>query len=77
MKGSSAILVGGVTVLVAIAALGFILWNTTSIAETCKTQQLEICDAISGPNFSIIMTTLIISGLVLVASTVVYILVAG
>lgn len=75
MHGGAAFLIGAVTVLVAVGALGFIFWSMADYSERCKTEQLDVCGAFTGPSFPVIMIVLIIAGLVLVSSTVVYILV--
>lgn len=75
MSTGSALLMGGFIVFVAVIALGFILWQTTSISERCSVEGGEGCEVFTGASFPVLILTLIIAGLVLVSSTVVYILV--
>lgn len=75
MHGNVAFAIGGVTILVAIGALGFILFTVTDYSEKCKTQDLDVCDRFTGPSFPVLMIVLIIAGLVIVSSTVIYILI--
>ena len=77
MHGGSAFLIGAVTIIIAVGALGFILWTITDYSERCKTEQLDICNTFTGPSFPLLLIVLIIAGLVLVSSTVVYILVTA
>lgn len=77
MHGGSAFVIGAVTVLVAVGALGFILWSITDYSEKCKTQNLDVCSTFTGPTFPLLLIVLVIAGLVLVSSTVVYILVTA
>ncbi|MBI4894650.1 MAG: hypothetical protein HY833_02855 [Candidatus Aenigmarchaeota archaeon] len=77
MKGGAALAIGTVTVLIAVGALAFILWTITDYAEKCKTEQSDVCDTLNGPSFPLLIIVLIIAGLVLIASTVVYILVTA
>lgn len=77
MHGGAAFLIGAVTVLVAVGALGFIFWSMADYSERCKTELLDVCSTFTGPTFPVIMIVLIIAGLVLVSSTVVYILVTA
>ena len=62
------------TIVLAVGALAFILWSMTDYQEKCKTQDLDICDAFKGSNFSLLVLTLVLAGLVLISSTVLYIL---
>lgn len=77
MQGGAALSIGIVTVLIAVGSLGFILWSITDYSERCKAEALEICAAFAGPSFPLLLIILIIAGLVLVSSTVVYILVTA
>jgi H+/Cl- antiporter ClcA len=77
MKGGAALVIGVVTVLIAIGALAFILWTITDYSEKCKTERAEVCETLNGPSFPLLIIVLIIAGLVLIASTVVYILVTA
>lgn len=77
MHGGAALTIGIVTVIVAVSALGYILWSITDYSEKCKTETLDICETFSGPSFPFLLIVLIIAGLVLVSSTVVYILVTA
>ena len=75
--GNPALMIGGITVVVAILALGFILYSITSFSERCEIEVSENCARFTQTSFPILLVTLIIGGLVLVASTVVYILVTA
>jgi len=77
MKGGAALAIGVVTVIIAVGALGFILWTITDYAEKCKTEASDVCETLNGPSFPLLIIVLIIAGLVLIASTVVYILVTA
>ena len=77
LKGNSAFLIGVMTVVIAVGALGYILYSVTSYADTCQGQQTETCSHFTGPSFPFLLIILISAGLVLVSSTVVYILVTA
>lgn len=74
MRGNAAFIIGGVTIVVAVASLVFILWTLTSYSERCKSEVLDICDTLSGASFPLLIVALTVAGLILVSSTVVYIL---
>ena len=74
MQGGAALGIGIVTVLLAVGSLGFILWSITDYADRCQTEDLDVCNTFTGPSFPLFLIILIIAGLVLVSSTVVYIL---
>ena len=74
MRGEALWIVGAVTVMVAVGALVYILWTTSDYSARCKTEKLDICNTINGPNFVLFIMTLVVAGLVLVSSTIVYIL---
>jgi len=74
-KGSTVFLIGTITVLIAVGSLAFILWSITDYSERCKTERMDVCDTFTGPSFPLLVIVLIIAGLVLISSTVVYILV--
>ena len=75
--GNPAVIIGGLTVLIAVFALGFILWSITDFSEKCETEVSETCARFTQTSFPLLLVTLIIGGLVLVASTVVYILITA
>lgn len=77
LKGGAAFVIGAVTVMVAVGALGFILWSITDYSTRCQTENLDICKTLTGSGFPLLLIVLIIAGLVLVSSTVVYILVTA
>lgn len=77
MHGQSVFLIGVVTIVIAVAALAFIFWSVTNYAEACQTEQLDVCNDLTGPSFPILLIVLIIAGLILVSSTVVYIMVTA
>lgn len=69
--------IGIVTVVVAVAALSFIFWSMNDYAERCKIEYTETCQVFTGASFPLLMIVLIIAALVLISSTVVYILVTA
>jgi len=77
MQGGAALAIGVITVLIAVGSLGFILWSITDYSERCLTENLDICGTFTGPSFPLLLIILVIAGLVLVSSTVVYILVTA
>ena len=77
MKGNTATTIGAVTVIVAVCALAFIFWSITDYSEKCKITYTDVCNIFTGPSFPLLLIVLIIAGLVLISSTVVYILVTA
>jgi hypothetical protein len=77
MKGNAAMTFGVMTIVIAVGALAFIIWSITDYSERCKTEVLDVCETFTGPSFPLLLIVLIIAGLVLIASTVVYILVTA
>ena len=75
--GNPALMIGGLTVVIAVFALGFILYSITDFSERCEVEASESCARFTQTSFPLLLVTLIIGGLVLVASTVVYILVTA
>lgn len=76
-KGSAVFTIGAITVIVAVGSLAFILWSLTDYSEKCKINRSDICDTFNGPSFPLLVVVLIIAALVLISSTVVYILVTA
>ena len=76
-KGNVALTIGVLTVIVAVGALTFIFWSMTDYAEKCKIVYTETCEVFTGASFPLLMIVLIIAALVLISSTVVYILVTA
>ena len=77
MHGGVRFLIGAVILVIAVGALGFLLWNISYYSEKCKTDHLEICKELEGPAFLVLLIVLTIAGLVILASSVVYILVTA
>lgn len=77
MHGGVRFLIGAVILVIAVGALGFLLWAISYYSEKCKTDHSDICKEFDGPAFPLLIIVLTIAGLVILASSVVYILVTA
>ncbi len=76
MRGQTHTVIIGISViLIAVFTLFYIFSSLKKIADACsRGEALQICQQIQGLSFPILVILLIVGGLIIVISTVIYIL---
>lgn len=75
--GQTHIILGLVTIFIAIAALLFIFYNLEQLADRCKSEHTPICDQLSGFTMSMLIVLLIVGGFVITISATVFIMLSA
>ena len=75
--GQTHIVLGLVTIFVAIAALIFVFYNIEALAERCKVEEMPMCEHLSGFTMSMIIVLLIVGGFVITISATVFIMLSA
>lgn len=77
MHGTTNLAVALGTISVAIVTILFIFNRIDALAKACETNPTNICAQLAGPSLPMITILLILSGLILVIFTVVYIILSA
>jgi hypothetical protein len=75
--GQTHIILGLVTIFVAIAALFFVFYQLEVLAEKCKTEDTPICKQLSGFTMSMIVVLLMVGGFVITITATVFIMLSA